>query len=142
MLVAQLCLTLFDPVDWDPPGSSILGILWARILEWVAISFSRGSFQPGNRTQVSRIVERPSEPPGKPKWSKSKMFLIVLSSARELLRTCSWMEKRKVHMNMLQKYGTCESFLISKTKYRVWVSLPQEFVCIPAVIFATKASVL
>ena len=46
MLVAQLCLTLFDPVDWDPPGFSILGILWARILEWVAISlFLQGIFQ-------------------------------------------------------------------------------------------------
>ena len=41
--VAQSCLTLCDPVDCSPPGSSIHGILQARILEWVAISFSRGS---------------------------------------------------------------------------------------------------
>ena len=39
--VAQSCPTLCDPVDCSPPGSSIHGILWARILEWVAISFSR-----------------------------------------------------------------------------------------------------
>ena len=39
--VAQSCLC--DPVDYSPPGSSIHGILQARILEWVAISFSRGS---------------------------------------------------------------------------------------------------
>ena len=45
--VAQLCLTLCDPVDCSPPGSSIHGILQARILEWVAISFSRGSSRPG-----------------------------------------------------------------------------------------------
>ena len=42
----QLCLTLCDPVDCSPPGSSINGILQARILEWVAISFSRGSSWP------------------------------------------------------------------------------------------------
>ena len=36
----QLCLTLCDPIDSSPPGSSILGILQARTLEWVAISFS------------------------------------------------------------------------------------------------------
>ena len=41
--VFQSCLTLCDPVDCSPPGSSIHGILQARILEWIAISFSRGS---------------------------------------------------------------------------------------------------
>ena len=38
--VAQLCLTLCDPIDSSPPGSPVLGILQARLLEWVAISFS------------------------------------------------------------------------------------------------------
>ena len=46
VLVAQSCLTLCDPVDCSPPGSSVHGILQARILGWVAISFSRGSSQP------------------------------------------------------------------------------------------------
>ena len=46
MLVAQSCLTLRDPVDHGPPGSSVHGILRARILEWVAIPFSRGSSWP------------------------------------------------------------------------------------------------
>ena len=44
--VAQSCPTLWDPVDCSPPGSSAHGILQARILEWVAISFSRGSSRP------------------------------------------------------------------------------------------------
>ena len=39
-LVAQSCPTLCDPMDCSPPGSSVHGILQARILEWVAISFS------------------------------------------------------------------------------------------------------
>ena len=36
----QLCLTLCDPIDGSPPGSSIHGIFWARVLEWVAVFFS------------------------------------------------------------------------------------------------------
>ena len=44
VLVAQLCLTLWDPMDCSQPGSSIHGILQARILEWVTISSSRGIF--------------------------------------------------------------------------------------------------
>ena len=57
-LVAKSCLTLCDPMDCSLPGSSASGILQPRILEWVAISFSRGSFQPMNQTQVSCIVGR------------------------------------------------------------------------------------
>ena len=45
-LVTKSCPTRCDPMDCSPPGSSVLGISHARILEWVAISFSRGSFQP------------------------------------------------------------------------------------------------
>ena len=56
--VAQSCPTLCGPVDYSPTGSSVHGILQARILEWVAISFSRGSSWPRDRTQVSCIVSR------------------------------------------------------------------------------------
>ena len=56
--VAQSCSTLCDPMDCSPSGSSVHGILQARILEWVAISFSRGSSQPRDRIQVSRIAGR------------------------------------------------------------------------------------
>ena len=56
--VAQSCLTLCDPMDCGLPGSSIQGILQARILEWVAISFSRGSSQPRDQIQVSCIGGR------------------------------------------------------------------------------------
>ena len=44
VLVTQSCLTLCDPMDCSPPGSSVYGILQARILEWVAISFSRQKY--------------------------------------------------------------------------------------------------
>ena len=57
--VAQSCLTLYDPMDCSLPGSSsIHGIFQARILEWVAIFFSRGSAWPRDRTQVSHIAGR------------------------------------------------------------------------------------
>ena len=54
-LVTQSCLTLCYPVEYSPPGSSVHGIFQARILEWVVISFSRGSFQLRVQTHVSCI---------------------------------------------------------------------------------------
>ena len=54
----QLRPTLCDPLDCSPQGSSIHGILQARILEWVAISSSRGSSQPRDQTWVSCITSR------------------------------------------------------------------------------------
>ena len=56
--VAQSCLTLRDPMDCSLPGSSIRGIFQERVLEWVAISFSRGSSQSRDQTWVSHIVGR------------------------------------------------------------------------------------
>ena len=54
-LVAQSCPTLCDPMDGSPPGSSVHGILQARILEWVATSFSKGSSQLRDQTHVSCV---------------------------------------------------------------------------------------
>ena len=56
--VTQSCPILWDPMDYSPSGSSVHGIFQARVLEWIAISFSRGSSQPKNQTQVSRIAGR------------------------------------------------------------------------------------
>ena len=66
------CLSLCDAMDCSLPGSSVRGILQARILEGVAISYSRGSSQPKNRTHVSYIYlhwqagSLSRVPPGKP----------------------------------------------------------------------------
>ena len=57
-LIAQACLTLCDPMDCSSPGSSVHGMFQARILEQVAISFSRRSSWPRDWTQVSHIVGR------------------------------------------------------------------------------------
>ena len=70
VLVAQSCLTLGDPMDYSPLGSSVLGILQARILEWVAISFARylpdPGIEPGSPALQADCLL--SEPPGKPEW--------------------------------------------------------------------------
>ena len=58
MLVSQSCLTLCKPMDGSPPGSSVPGTVQARILGWVAISFSRGSSWLRDQTQVSCITGR------------------------------------------------------------------------------------
>ena len=53
--VAWPCPTLCDPGDYSPPGSSVHGVSQARILEWVAISYSRGSSQPRDQTHISCV---------------------------------------------------------------------------------------
>ena len=58
VLVNQSCLTLCDPMGYSPPDSCIHGIVQARILEWLDISFSRGSSQPRDQTQVSLTASR------------------------------------------------------------------------------------
>ena len=58
VLVAQSCPTLYDPMDCSSSGSSVHGILQARMLEWVAIPFSRGYSQPRDWIQVSSIIVR------------------------------------------------------------------------------------
>ena len=70
--VAQSCPTLCNPVDCSLPGFSVHGILQARILEWVTISFSRGSSRPGDLPDPviepgspSLEAALTSEPPGK-----------------------------------------------------------------------------
>ena len=64
--------TLYDPMHYSPPVSSVHGILQARMLEWVAMSSSRGSSQPRVRACISCIAGRffTTEPLGKPSYSQ------------------------------------------------------------------------
>ena len=68
VVVTQLCLTLCDPMDCNLPGSSVHGILRARILKWVAIPFSGDLPNPRiePRSPTFQGDSLPSEPPGKP----------------------------------------------------------------------------
>ena len=123
--VAQSCLTLCDLMDCSPPGSSVHGISQARILEWVAISFSRGSSQPRDGTHVSCIsytdrqllyhcttsVEQPQLSyfaSGNLKWDSpfQKEFAELLFDPEiPRLRIYS----RAVTMHICDKIGTCMS---------------------------------
>ena len=98
-LVAQTCPTLCDPMDCSLPGSSVHRLFQARILEWVAISFSRRSFQPRDQTWVSCITGRFSttEPPGKPKACIMFMHLPCRDSIKQCLVFYS-KEARKINL--------------------------------------------
>ena len=67
MLVPQLCLSLCDPMDCIPPGSSVHGISQARILKWVAIPLSRDLPKPGIELRSPALQANflPCELPGK-----------------------------------------------------------------------------
>ena len=82
----KVLVALCNPMDYSPPGSSVHRIFQTRILEWIAISFSRGSSQPRDRTQVSRIAGRffTSWATGEALWN-SENYKMKPTSA-------SWME--------------------------------------------------
>ena len=103
--VVQSCLTLCDPMDCSPPGSSVNGISQARIPEWVAISFSRASSQHRDRNNVSCIScifcinSRffTTESPGKPKVSQ---FSSVQSLSRVLLFATPWTAAHRASLSI------------------------------------------
>ena len=79
LLVAQLCPTFMLPMDCGPSGSSVRGISQSRILEWVAISFSRGSSRPRDRILVSCTAGGffPTESIGKSFLDYSRKNIII-----------------------------------------------------------------
>ena len=77
--VAQACLTLCDPMNCSLPGFPVHGILQARILEWTAIPFSRGSSRPRDRTLVSCIAGRFFTV-----WAIGKYYLFLDSSIKKV----------------------------------------------------------
>ena len=84
----MLCLTLRDPINYSPPVSSLHGIFQARILEWIAISFSRGSswLRDWTRSPALQADSLPSEPPEKPyseqSWIKDWFFFFSFCFCR------------------------------------------------------------
>ena len=78
--LAQSCPTLWDPVDCSLPGSFLYGILQARILERVAISFSRGSSQHRDQTWVSHIAGRLFN-----RWATREVRIVLMQLAEPRL---------------------------------------------------------
>ena len=104
-LVANSCLTLCNSVDYSPPGSSVHGISQARILESVAISFSKGSSRLRDWTRISCIAEdslssEPSEKSNggvKGKWFSDYSKAFFWDSQRNLMgRTGLWSKQLKL----------------------------------------------
>ena len=91
--LTQLCSTLCNPMDYSPPGSSVHGILQARILEWVAIAFSRDLPNPGfePRSPALQADSLPTELPGK---LTCTLIIHVSSVVSDSLQThgllCPW----------------------------------------------------
>ena len=100
-LIAQLCLTLRDPLDYKLPYSSDHEVFQARILEWVAISFSSASFRPRDWTCISRVSciaggFFTAEPPGKPKEFAKVTSSVIKGGSRGKEPACQCI-KHKGH---------------------------------------------
>ena len=153
--IAQLCPILYDPMDCSLPGSSIHGIFQARVLEWGAIAFSRGSSQPRDQAWVSCIADRhftvwsttcletwafPSPPhiattPSfilwistvKYSWN-SEALCICMSPLLKLCgrKVCCWLEVGKRHWACTSEGCTCEhSALVSRRRGKCQAEPPR-----------------
>ena len=101
--VAQSCLTLCDPMDCSLPGSSVHEVLQARILEWVAVPFCRGSFQ--LRTQVSRTAGE---------------FFTIWATREDLLHLKSCIKSRYDSESCLSKCYSDKGELYRPLELRDW----------------------
>ena len=117
--VAQLCANLCDPMDCSLADFSIRGIFQPRVLEWDAISFSRGSSRPGDQTQVSCLAGDAllSDPQGKPNLEKTlctAMRKILQDAAKISGATtktwCSQIKKKKVWGCLLDSFVSVWNF--------------------------------
>ena len=120
-VVAQLCPTLCDPIDCSPPGSSVHGILQARILEWVAISFSRGFYSLRDTTCISstEVLKVYNL-----YWFKKKILLMVMSNSDLIQKKwpCLTMEKIWFYKWILWKTQIwCSMYLLISLSAAFWL---------------------
>ena len=143
-LVAQSCLTLYDPTDCSLPGSSVHKILSARILEWVAIPFSRGSSQPKDQTSVSFVsflAPLPRRCHQKP-WKKLKPDQASFFK-RQKSKICFLL----IIKVLCNHYGKLIKKRIKKTNHHLvtqkWPSILQDiysqFVCVYVCVYLSPA---
>ena len=116
VLVTQWCLTVCYPMDCSLPGYSVHGISQARILEWAAISFSRGSSQPRDQTQVSCIGGRFFN-----LWATSALFVHSIGC---ITISVLWIRKLKLrevmwpfHAHPANKWRTCDWTLVESVSH-------------------------
>ena len=113
VLATQSCPTLWDPMDCNPPGFSVHGILQACILEWIAMPSSRGASQPRDQTQISCIAGR--------------LFSIwttrLFPRAAQLKFTFVWREKLTWPQLSSRWHSALESshYALRKMQRKIWV---------------------
>ena len=126
-LVAQLCLTVCDPRDCSPQGSSVHGILQGRRLEWVPMPSSKGSSQLRiePRSPASRADTLTSEPPGKPLLHKDRSK--SLSSALIICRMTSlWIPQITVSNQIKSLIPRWKTELEGPREPRTLLPLPED----------------
>ena len=110
VLVAQSCLIICNPIDCRLPGSSVPGIFQAKIVEWVAIPFSRGSSRPRDWTWVSRIAGR----------SFTVWVTRRISFVEAMHELCSWQHRH--FMSLLNSNGVTGRELLDQVIFPIWIT--------------------
>ena len=133
VLVTQWCLTLCDAMDCSPPGSFVHGILWARILEWVALSFSRGSSRPRDWTLVFLVVSSllycrwilyKLSHQGSPNRQIYINFLLVLLETGNIWPIRSWEVKKREEFKHLSTESVRGIYVAKITIFNNLLHLP------------------
>ena len=136
--VTQWCLTVCDPMDYSLPGSSVHGILQARIVEWVAISSSKESFWPRDRIWISPAWQADSltsEPPGKPHHLKQNTIphcrcnteLMHLAFPK-LTQMCGFWGVKHLHLLLwIYRQSPFKDYNVIWKAISPWVTLPVSF---------------
>ena len=127
MLIAQLWLTLLDPMDCNLPGSSVHGILQARILEWATIPFSKETSWPKDQAQVSYIADglftiwATSLYPQKTTILKDTCTPVFILALFTIARTCKWSRYQSTDEWIKKLWYICSGMLFSHWKEWIWV---------------------
>ena len=127
--VSRSCPTLCDTIDCSLPGSSVRGIFQAIVLEWIAISFSRGSSQPRARTRVSLIVDRRFTV-----WATREANVVFKSQHQLMYRAStdlkwpfrSFFSSRYAYSDRTLESGL-EQFLTFRAKFNILISKKLSF---------------
>ena len=143
VLVSQSGPTLCNPMDFSPPGSSVHGILQARILEWVAISFSRGSARPRDKTWVSYIAGRLFSNWGTREVQRAKAYsILLLSDTHNNNNHPIWIQylkmKRPIHIEVclayLFSFDNSVFYLITRKNYIIWSPVRKDWLFFQEVV--------
>ena len=130
-LVAQSCPTLCDPMDCSSPDSSFHGILQARILEWVASPFPRGSSQPRDQTWVSCIAGRFFTI-----WATRKCINTYIGIYPYIeIKQMGVIPYIKFHNHLFALYTTRRPFLVNKYRFIIVTAVERPTVWMSHILF-------